>query len=167
MLCLSSSRQALISYQDDHMSLLAIAGTLRGKGMSGAACGGTGDFAGAPAVLRGVRYSVDVETCAWYLDADGDKAGAGDAQRERGQRVPPRCSTLTNAVFEFKGVRAFAEEQDARPARLSCFASRSVRRPLLMPQVNPGSLYRAARRERLAMAGGKGPDSHGRRRKGA
>ena len=41
---------------------------------------------------------------------------------------------------------ALEVSNEARPAQTP-FASRSVRRPLLMPQVNPGSLYRCGKRD--------------------
>ena len=41
--------------------------------------------------------------------------------------------------------RAVPETAVARPAQRPSFASRSVRRALLLPQVHPGSLYRCGR----------------------
>ena len=43
------------------------------------------------------------------------------------------------------GSGEFRELPKARPAQTPSFASRSVRRALLMPQVHPGSLYRCGK----------------------
>ena len=57
-------------------------------------------FAGAPPALQGVHYELDTAACAWHLSAHGDGATK--------VRIPNRCTVLNNAVFEFKGVAAFA-----------------------------------------------------------
>ena len=59
-----------------------------------------------------------------------------------------------------QGVRALVERTQTAAARPAPFASRSVRRALLTPRVNPGSLCRCGRRTQEQAAG------HGRRERG-
>ena len=57
--------------------------------------------------------------------ARADKASAAPPEQERASDAPPA--------------------REAKMARPAAFAPRSVRRALLVPQVNPGSLYRRGR----------------------
>ena len=57
--------------------------------------------------------------------------------------VPPSQSAAR--LMEDAGFGPEAQEQHAA-ARPAPFASRSVRRALLMPQANPGSLFRCGKR---------------------
>ena len=83
------------------------------------------------------------------LAADDSGSGGGVySMEELGRAVASLWPELDHKLglgFAYKAARLNADGPSFSPKTLP-FASRSVRRALLTPQVNPGSLYRCGQR---------------------